>query len=149
MIGVHSKQATNMPTGSCHCGTVRYKIDELAGHIVHCHCQTCRKTHSAAFATTARVAREQFRWLDGEQALSAYESSPGKLRRFCAGCGAHIVAERKGEDSVILRVATLDEDPGQPAVAHIWVSHDVDWLCYADLVQLTEGAGSPTLRVPS
>jgi len=29
---------------------------------------------------------------------------------------------------VILRVATLDDDPGTQAVVHIWTSHDAPWL---------------------
>jgi hypothetical protein len=28
--------------------------------------------------------REHFRWTSGEENLLAYESSPGKLRRFCS-----------------------------------------------------------------
>ena len=31
---------------------------------------------------------------------------------------------------VILRVATLDEDPGVRPKAHIWASHHVPWLDY-------------------
>jgi hypothetical protein len=34
--------------GSCLCGTVRYEAARLAGPIVHCHCATCRKAHSAS-----------------------------------------------------------------------------------------------------
>lgn len=118
--------------GSCLCGAVRYEIDRLGGPIVHCHCATCRKAHAAAYATTARVMREHFRWVAGEDKLSAFESSPGKLRRFCSVCGAHLVAERPAQPHVILRVATLDEYPGERPVMHIWTSHDVPWLVEED-----------------
>ena len=64
----------------------------------------------------------------GEERLSSYESSPGKLRRFCSACGSHLVAEREGRPHVVLRVATLDEEPGERPRAHIWMSHDVPWL---------------------
>jgi len=53
--------------------------------------------------------REHFRWLKGEEKLSAFESSPGKLRYFCSVCGSHLVAERVSQPHVIVRVATLDE----------------------------------------
>ena len=72
--------------------------------------------------------REHFRWLAGEDKLSAYESSPGKLRRFCSICGSHLVADRPADPRVILRAATLDDDPGERPVFHIWTSHDVPWL---------------------
>ena len=114
--------------GSCLCGAIRYQVDRLDMPIVHCHCRTCRKAHAAAFASTAGVQRHHFRWLSGQQRLSTFESSPGKLRHFCSVCGSHLVAERPAQPHVIVRVATLDEDPGMTPTAHIWTSHDVCWL---------------------
>jgi hypothetical protein len=113
--------------GGCHCGAVSYEVTHLDS-LGHCHCITCRKTHSAAFATTGGVARENFRWITGEDKLTAYESSPGKRRFFCSVCGSHVVAIRDGSSNVILRAATLDEDPGLRPQRHIWRSHDVPWL---------------------
>ncbi|MBN8239139.1 GFA family protein [Marinobacter hydrocarbonoclasticus] len=49
---------------------------------------------------------------------------------FCKRCGSHLVAERPAQPHVIVRVATLDYDPGLKPEAHIWVSHDVPWLEY-------------------
>jgi len=40
-----------MLTGSCLCGHVAYEVDASPSMIVHCHCQTCRKTHGSAFST--------------------------------------------------------------------------------------------------
>jgi hypothetical protein len=114
--------------GSCLCGTVSYEVDRFAGAFGHCHCNTCRKAHAAAFATTARAERAHFRWLAGEHARGAFESSPGKLRHFCTKCGSHLMAEWVAQPQVIVRVATLDEDPGLRPVAHIWMSDAAPWL---------------------
>jgi hypothetical protein len=114
--------------GSCLCGTIEYEVSSIDMPIIFCHCTTCRKAHAAPFAPTAGVLREHFRWLRGEEKLSSFESSEGKLRHFCSVCGSHLVAERPNQPHVILRVATLDEDPGQRPEAHIWTSHDVEWL---------------------
>ena len=114
--------------GSCLCGSVEYEIDQLDMPIANCHCRTCRKSHAAMFASTAGVKREHFRLLKGRDKLTAFESSPGKLRHFCSVCGSHLIAERPGQPHVTLRVATLDEDPGFKPSAHIWRSHDVPWL---------------------
>ncbi|MFL6649634.1 MAG: GFA family protein [Sulfurifustaceae bacterium] len=114
--------------GSCLCGTVRYEVDQLDGPIGHCSCRTCRKAHAAPFTTTARVQRKHLHWLAGEDHLVAFESSPGKKRYFCPKCGSHLIAAWDHEDEVILRVATLDESPHAEPVAHIWRSHEVDWL---------------------
>jgi len=114
--------------GSCLCGAVRYEIDRLDTPIGFCHCTTCRKAHAAPSAPTARVMREHFHLIAGRDKLSAFESSPGRMRRFCSMCGTHIVAERSDQPHVVLRVATLDDDPDVKPIVHIWTSHDVPWL---------------------
>jgi ADP-ribosyl-[dinitrogen reductase] hydrolase len=114
--------------GSCLCKALRYEVDQIGMPIVHCHCGTCRKAHASAFASTAGVRREHFRWTMGEDRLRAFESSPGKLRWFRSVCGTHLMAERPALAHVVLRVATLDDDPGGKPVMHIWTSHDVGWL---------------------
>jgi len=110
------------------CEVIEYEVDQLDMPIGHCHCRTCRKAQAAPFASTAGVSREHFRWVKGVDQLKAFASSPGKLRHFCAVCGTHLVAERPAQPHVILRVATLDEDPGVRPEMHIWCSHDVPWL---------------------
>jgi hypothetical protein len=114
--------------GSCLCGGVGYEVDQLDMAVGHCHCSTCRKAHAAAFATNAGVLRNHFRWLRGEDLLSHYESSPGKIRHFCSRCGSHLVAERPHQPHVIVRIATLDDDPQTKPTMHVWCSHDVPWL---------------------
>lgn len=114
--------------GSCLCKAVCYEVDRLDMPIGHCHCTMCRKAHASASTTTAGVMRVHFRWIAGEDKLRAYESSPGKLRRFCSECGTHLVADRPAQPHVVLRVATLDDDPGDRPTMHIWTSHAPPWL---------------------
>jgi ADP-ribosyl-[dinitrogen reductase] hydrolase len=118
--------------GRCLCGAIAYEVTQPDGPIVHCHCTTCRKAHASAFASTARVMREHFRWLTGGDRLGRYPSSPGKWRWFCGSCGSHLMAERPAQPHVILRVGTLDDDPGTTPAMHIWTSHAVPWLDAAD-----------------
>jgi hypothetical protein len=116
-----SKQGKKMK-GSCLCGAVEYEIDSIDMPIGRCHYRTCRKAHAAPFASTAGVIREHFRWLKGQDKLSFFESSPEKLHHFCSVCGSHLVAERLNQPHVIVRAATLDEDPGTKPEMHIWTS---------------------------
>lgn len=119
--------------GSCLCGAIEYEIDSIDMPVAHCHCRTCQKAHAAPFATTTGIMREHFHWLKGEEKLSFFESSPGKFRYFCSVCGSHLVAERVNQPHVIVRIATLDENPNVIPQAHIWTSHDVPWLGYEDI----------------
>ena len=120
--------------GSCLCGRLQYEVSQLDSPIRHCSCRICRKAHAAAFNTSCSVKREHFSWLCGTEVLKSFESSPGKLRYFCGNCGTQLVAQRAGSENVILRVATLDEDPGQVPQGHIWASHQVPWLAFGPQV---------------
>lgn len=117
-----------MLNGGCHCGQVRYEVAAIEGSLWHCHCQTCRKTHAAQRNTAARVGRENFKLTAGTEKLTAYQSIPGKFRHFCSGCGSHIYAEYPDRPFVVLRAATLDDDPGVRASMSVWTSHDRPWL---------------------
>ena len=130
-----------MLTGSCLCGSVAYEVDAEPGAIVHCHCQTCRKTHGAAFSTVTNVPRDRFRWTKGEHRLGSFESSPGKRRFFCSNCGSHIVAERFGTGKMLLRMGCLDTPITDRPRMHIWRSLGATWFDPKDqLPEWPEGA---------
>ncbi|WP_271274594.1 GFA family protein [Aliamphritea hakodatensis] len=121
-----------MITGSCLCGAVSYHLTGPVGDIVHCHCETCRKTHSSAFSSVAAVADGDFHLQAVAGQLSHYESSPGKQRWFCQACGSHIYAKRQGTAHVILRLGSLDNDSlnaeNTPRErSHIWTSQQASW----------------------
>ena len=116
-----------MLNGSCLCGSVAYEADATIQHIVHCHCQTCRKTHGAAFSSVTAVPRDKFKWTKGAALLGAIESSPGKFRRFCPKCGSHIMAERTAQPVVLLRLGCLDTPLKDVPQTHIWRSDSASW----------------------
>jgi len=133
-----------MLTGSCLCGRVAYEVDAEPGPIVHCHCITCRKTHGSAFSTVSRVPRGRFRWTRGESLLRGFESSPGKTRYFCSHCGSHIVAERAGTDTILLRMGCLDSAIADRPKMHIWRSDAASW--YDPKQQLPEWPEAPPAK---
>ena len=115
-----------MITGSCLCGKVSYEISGEVGDIVHCHCVTCRKAHGAAFSSVAAVKDCDFT-LSGQELLSSYESSPGKVRYFCSSCGTQIYSKRERTEHLILRLGSLDTDLASKEKNHIWVSQKANW----------------------
>jgi hypothetical protein len=121
-----------MPTGSCLCRDIQYEVNGELGPIGHCHCRTCQKAHAAAFATTTRVKREGFRWMQGEDRLAYFESTPGKKRFFCPRCGSHLMAAWDYASHVIVRVGSLDTDPGMRPIVHIWTAHKAPWFEITD-----------------
>jgi hypothetical protein len=119
--------------GGCLCGKIRYEVDGDLGPIVCCHCAMCRKAQGTAFATNAPVEAARFRITQGEQALRAYASSPGKWRCFCSNCGSPIFSKRETHPAVIrLRIGTLDTDVAARPTAHIHVASKAAWFDILD-----------------
>ena len=63
-----------------------------------------------------------------EDLLGAFESSPGKFRRFCTRCGSHLMAERVGRSTVMLRLGCLDTPVVGRSVGHIRRSDGASWF---------------------
>ena len=129
--------------GSCLCGGVKFEIAGALSPPSNCHCSKCRKQHGAAFRSRARVRQSDFKWVQGEELVTFYESTPGSFRGFCRICGSPILNkfdERSssaafrpaavGEYGIAL--ATLDDDPGVRPLAHIFVGSKAPWFEIAD-----------------
>jgi hypothetical protein len=56
----------------------------------------------------------------------------GPLPPLCSRCGSHILAERPEDPHVVLRVATLDDDPGVRPVVRIFIADSGPWLDEGD-----------------
>src|SRR5436190_16952963 len=84
--------------GSCLCGGVKFEITGDLMHPLNCHCSLCRKQHGAAFRSRVRVRASDLKWLQGEELVRYYESSPDFHRGFCGNCGSPVV-NRPGPNS--------------------------------------------------
>lgn len=109
-----------MYEGSCLCGDVTYRVDEVIKAIECCHCLTCRKAHASAFAMGVTISRDNFKLMRGSELLQEFESSPGKFRVFCKKCGSHLYAYKLSAPSTIrLRPACLNADLSGFSITHI------------------------------
>lgn len=122
-----------MPTGSCLCGGVRFRIEDKLAPIQICHCGQCRKAQGTPFATNMPVAVSAFTLLSGAELLKAYESSPGKQRLFCATCGAPIYSRKDARPDVIRVRAGLIDEPLQARPAyHFYTGSKSGWWEISD-----------------
>lgn len=127
-------------TGRCLCGQVRYEVHGGLGPFFFCHCKTCQRAQGGAFACSATVSARHFTLVTGSENVAEYESSPGKKRCFCRNCGSPLWSRRKDDAGTLrVRLGLLDEDPGQRPRGHIFVEDRAPWFEISD--DLPQGNG--------
>jgi hypothetical protein len=77
---------TDVRTGGCFCGAVRFETEGAPRFLSLCHCESCRRAHAAPSVAWAGFREAQVR-LRGET-IRVYPSSPGVERSFCGACGS-------------------------------------------------------------
>ena len=94
-------------SGGCQCGAVRYRAHGALAEPELCHCRMCQKAHGAPAVTWATLPTAQFEWTRG--APARFASSTQALRFFCNLCGTPLAFQRKGDESIDIALATLDQ----------------------------------------
>lgn len=115
--------------GRCHCGRVRFVADFPSRFVAHCHCESCRRAHGAAFVTWVGFRTPQVRVVEGADSLAAHESSPGTRRSFCRHCGTKLFFESErwaGETHITL--AAFDDPVDRAPTGHAFYAEHVAWL---------------------
>jgi len=113
--------------GSCLCGGVRFEAEPPFIRASHCHCERCRKHSGTAVCTQARVRREQFRLLAGEELIKVYEGE-GAVKAFCVNCGSSLFGGDRPEGAEIsIRMGAFDDDPGIRPQFHTFVADRAPW----------------------
>jgi hypothetical protein len=99
---------TNIRTGQCHCGVVRFEATLIDGFnsIRRCTCSYCRMRGAVVvMAETGGV-----KLLQGEDVLTSYRFHTGTAQHFfCSHCGIYTHHQRRSDQSQYgVNVACLD-----------------------------------------
>jgi hypothetical protein len=129
--------------GSCLCGGVKFEITGPLLRPLNCHCSLCRKQQGAAFRSRARVRRDHFKWLQGEELVTYFEATLGYRRGFCRVCGSPILNRAEPlspfaitNPSILkeygIALGVLDDDPGVRPESHVFVRSKAPWFEITD-----------------
>lgn len=123
--------APTVLTGRCNCGAVTFRVEGKPNWVAHCHCRDCRAQTGSPFTTFAGYPRERFAWTGAKP--TAYNSSPGVARSFCARCGTPMAFEgERWADEVHIYVATLADPANLTPRAHVHFGQALPWIKLAD-----------------
>ena len=100
-----------MTQGSCLCGTVRFELTGKTTEIGMCHCSKCRKVSGVASNATLMAAKDDLRWISGEDALLKYAMPDGWGVWRCATCGSPVPRLHPGGGAYWVPAGLLDGSP--------------------------------------
>src|SRR3954453_21861445 len=136
-------------TGGCLCGGVRFEATLPFADANYCHCLRCRKHSGSEFGVQARVPRDQFRLLSGEELVTVYRPQGGRVKAFCSVCGSSLFGREGPEgDEIAIRLGALDGDPGIRPAFHTFAESAPQWAPVPDdgLPRYAEGFIPPSER---
>ena len=131
--------STNVVSGSCLCGKIRFEVTPPFAGFRYCHCSRCRKASASAHAANAFVPETQFRWSAGGEHVKRFDL-PGAERFavwFCPDCGTRLPHKIKTTDNMLIPAGVLDVDPGiRPTNSIFWGSKAPWYLSPSELPKI-------------
>lgn len=118
-------EESNITTGGCLCGAVRYEVKGPLRDVVNCHCSMCQKLHGAFGAhSKARKVNIAITTNDG---LAWYKTSEVAQRGFCRECGSSLFWEPFDYDATGILAGSLDGPTNLKTMGHIFVGEKSDF----------------------
>ena len=115
-------EKSQIMTGGCLCGGVRYEIDGDCRDIIYCHCENCRRTHGHVAAYTA-LPQSRLTLVTADTLQWFHDSSPDTYRGFCNHCGASLFWDaRDGSKRMSVSAGTLDDSGELKSAGHVFTS---------------------------
>ncbi|MDJ0709525.1 MAG: GFA family protein [Woeseiaceae bacterium] len=132
-------------TGECFCGAVKYEVTGPLFDPLSCHCSRCRKAFSSQSSNYARIDPGGFRWVSGEENLTAYVGTHGFGLLFCRICGSTLCGTFN-ESVHGITLGCLNEDPELEEIHHIFVDSKASWEVLPHGVKTFSEGRTPTDR---
>ena len=136
-----SKNQDRSVSGRCHCGVVRFTVQNPPTEAGACHCTVCRRIQGnyavdilPPFETVA---------IEGEDMLRWYRSSKICQRSFCSVCGSSLFA-RYDDGPFVVSVGALDGPTGIRLSEHIFVADKGDYYDITDGLPQHQGEDPST-----
>ena len=119
---------SDVHSGSCLCGEVRFEIRGHFEHFFLCHCGRCRKGSGSAHAANLFSTSASIKWLSGEASVRTFRLPGTRHERcFCSSCGAAVPSIQMNCGLLVVPAGSLDSPVEIRPDAHICVASSANW----------------------
>ena len=121
---------TDIATGSCLCGSVRFRVHGPLCDVTICHCLFCRRmnTHVGAYTACAVSDLE----IESTRTLRWHRASPKARRGFCSKCGSALFWEPTPVTHMSISAGSLNGPTGLKIAEHHSVAQKGDYYEITD-----------------
>jgi hypothetical protein len=129
-------------SGSCLCGAVKFCIENTFKRFYLCHCTQCQKITGSAHVAHLFTEPNNIQWLCGEGLIKRFEY-PGRnfTKNFCIECGSGLPFINKSGKALVVPAGSLDGVPNINPSANIFWDERAVW--YDAGVSAKQCAGFP------
>ena len=120
---------TDVLSGGCQCGAVRYRVEGGLEYPHLCHCRMCQKAAGNYFMPLGFAPGKRLAITRGEPAW--FRSSDPVRRGFCANCGTPLFFDTLQSDGMAVTLGSLDDPDAVPPVSNDGIETAVQF--FADL----------------
>lgn len=126
---------TEIMTGGCLCGKVRYSVNQtLRFQSYACHCSDCQRRTGSAFGIQQSVLSNDLT-VEGELLRGEHVQPSGAVAGIyaCKHCLTRIYTDNSLRPGIAnLRAGTLDHSSSMIPAAHLWVQSKQPWVIIPD-----------------
>ena len=131
---------SNLYSGSCLCGEIRFEIDGEFERFYLCHCEYCRKDTGSAHAANLFSSSAALQWISGADKVKHFNlPSTRHSRSFCGTCGSALPMVQMGGKLIVVPAGSLDTDIPIKPDAHLFVASRAGWDDELEQVQSFDG----------
>lgn len=132
-------------SGGCACGAVRYSFSKPPSYMGNCHCRDCQRATGSGYFPGVLFLEKDFTLISGE--LKWFESKSDAAntmsRGFCPDCGSPLFLRIREKEGIRLVYASSLDDPGlYKPIRDIFTSSAHSWdVMDPELPKFERGAG--------
>ena len=107
---------TNTYKGRCFCGAVEFEATGAPDIMGYCHCADCAAWSAGPINAFTLWQPDSVRITKGESKVGTFNKTENSYRKFCTGCGGHLMTDHPGMKLVDVYAVLLEDFDYKPTL---------------------------------